>query len=269
MANSGGGVILIGVNDDGTPSDADINSAFDIDPADVTNRIYKYTDFQFAGFDISKWVRDGRPVAVINISKSGSAPIVFTKPGTYPIEGGRQKTAFSMGTVYFRHGAKSEPCSSEDLRQFMNQEISIRREAWLGNIRKVVEAPPGSEVAIIPPDAKPRTIEPSGTPIRLVDDPSVPALGFLHPDASHPHRLMDVVRKLKDRSGGELKVSSFDIQCVRQRYEVDQNPTFFYRMKFTSPRYSEAFVEWLVQRLDEEPDFFSRVRAECRQAGAV
>ena len=36
-------------------------------------------------------------------------PIVFTRPGTYSVEGGRQKTAFSQGTVYFRHGAKKRP----------------------------------------------------------------------------------------------------------------------------------------------------------------
>jgi hypothetical protein len=29
-------------------------------------------------------------------------PIVFSKPGTYDIGGGKQKTAFSAGTVYFQ-----------------------------------------------------------------------------------------------------------------------------------------------------------------------
>ncbi|SRR6266581_3756797 len=269
MANSGGGLILIGVNDDGTSSGCDISSALDMDPADITNRIYKYTDVQFAGFEVAELQRNGQPVAALAISRVSFVPIAFTKPGTYPIEGGRQKTAFSAGTVYFRHGAKSEPCSSEDLRQFIEQEIAIRREAWLGNIRKVVEAPPGSQVAVVPPSGTPSTIDPSGTHIRLVDDPSAPALGFLHPDASHPHRLIDVVRVVNEKSGGKVKINSFDIQCVRQRYGIDGNPTFFYRMKFTSPRYSDAFVEWLLQRSAEEPGFFTRVRTECRGQSAV
>jgi predicted HTH transcriptional regulator len=40
FANSGGGTILIGVNDDGTPSGADVAGALAIDPADLTNRIH-------------------------------------------------------------------------------------------------------------------------------------------------------------------------------------------------------------------------------------
>jgi|SRR5262245_31317051 len=269
MANSGGGVILIGVNDDGTVSGCDVAPVLKLDPADVINRIYKYTDLQFSGFEVMKIEKNGHPIAAIRISRAPSVPIAFTKPGTYPIEGGRQKSAFSAGTIYFRHGAKSEPCSAEDLREFMEHEIAIRREGWLGNIRKVVEAPPGSHVAVLPPGSPAPSIEPAGTPIRLVDDPNAPALGFLHPDASHPYRLIDVVRAVNERSNGKIKVNSFDIQCVRQRYDVDNNPTYFYRLKFASPRYSEAFIEWLLQSVAEEPTFFGRVRSECRASTAA
>jgi hypothetical protein len=166
--------------------------------------------------------------------------------------------------VYFRHGAKSEPGTSEDLRQFIEQEIALRREAWLGNIRKVVEAPPDSQVAIVPLGSVASVVSPDGVPMRLVDDPNAPAVGFLHPDASHPYRLIDVVRAVNDRTGGSIKINSYDVQCVRQRYEIDKDPTFFYKLKFTSPRYSEAFIGWLLQRIAEEPGFFNRVRAESR-----
>ena len=45
--------------------------------------------------------------------RSCRVPLVFTRVGTSEIAHGRQKTVFSVGTVYFRHGAKSEPGTSE------------------------------------------------------------------------------------------------------------------------------------------------------------
>jgi len=50
-----------------------------------------------------------------------------------------RRNVFSVGTVYFRHGAKSEPGTSDDLRQFLEREIEATRRTWLDGIAKVVE----------------------------------------------------------------------------------------------------------------------------------
>src|SRR5579864_7319459 len=108
MSNSGGGLIIVGVDDDGNPlANTDVVPVLGVDPADVTNRIYSYTDQHFAAFEITQGTRRGKRVAVINVGPS-DIPIVFTAHGAYAIYGG-QKTAFVKGSVYFRHGAKSEP----------------------------------------------------------------------------------------------------------------------------------------------------------------
>jgi predicted HTH transcriptional regulator len=44
LANSGGGAILLGVDDNGMAVGADMSKALAIDPADVTNKVYKYTE---------------------------------------------------------------------------------------------------------------------------------------------------------------------------------------------------------------------------------
>lgn len=81
MSNSGGGLIVVGVDDDGTPSaNSDIGPLLAVDPADVTNRIYSYTDQHFAAFGLEGNVRLGRPVAVIRIGPS-DIPVVFTAHG--------------------------------------------------------------------------------------------------------------------------------------------------------------------------------------------
>src|SRR5919106_1038374 len=75
--------------------------------------------------------------------------------GTYEVAHGRQKTVFSVGAVYFRHGAKSEPGTSEDLRMFLERELELVKRSWLDGIAKVVEAPAGSRFAILPPETEP------------------------------------------------------------------------------------------------------------------
>src|SRR5262249_13595828 len=114
MANSGGGAIVIGVNDDGTPATIDVEKVMAVDPATIADKIKKYTDQHVAAFSLRKGSRGKDSVAVLFVD-AVRVPIIFTNPGTYDIGGGKQRTAFAKGTVYFRHGAKSEPGTSEDL----------------------------------------------------------------------------------------------------------------------------------------------------------
>jgi predicted HTH transcriptional regulator len=129
MANSGGGMVVFGVNDDGTPAESDLKPIQGLDPATVVDKLKKYSDQHFAGFSLHPGMRRGAPVVVLVISSS-SIPIVFTSPGTFDVGGGKQKTAFSKGTVYFRHGAKSEPGTSDDLRAALERELDRIRSSW-------------------------------------------------------------------------------------------------------------------------------------------
>lgn len=148
MSNSGGGSIVVGVDDDGNLSNSDIAPLLAVDPADVTNRIYSYTDQHFAAFHITQGLWSGKPVAVIKVGAS-RIPIVFTAHGGYAAPGGGQKAAFVKGSVYFRHGAKSEPGTTDDLRQALERELEQVKGFWLEGIGKVMAAPAGSTVQIV------------------------------------------------------------------------------------------------------------------------
>jgi len=264
MANTGGGYILFGVKKDGSASDWNPTPLCTLDPAQLTDKIAAYTGEQFSEFDVQEAERAGRAVALMTI-RPVHIPLIFTQPGTYDIGGGKQKTAFGKGTVYFRHGAKSEPGNSQDIRQSVQREIEAIRKSWMGNIRKVVTAPRGHEIRVLPPEVIESGL-PGATPIRIVDDPRAPAYRRIDPNKTHPFRQKEVVEGVNKALGGSRKITPYDILCVRKVYKVDESKSeFFYKPMFASPQYSQSFVDWMVAQLDADPTFFDNARAAMKR----
>lgn len=263
FANSGGGSLLIGVNDDGTPSGADVAGALSIDSADLTNKIHKYTGTHFSRFEIAECEKAGHEVCLLTV-RSTHIPLIFTRVGTYEPIPGKQKTVFSSGTVYFRHGAKSEPGTSDDLRAFLDRELELIKRSWLDGISKVVEAPVGSRIAILPAEAQP--IAPSGAiPIQLTNNPNAPAYYAVPIDTTHPFRQKEVVREINTCLAGKKAITPHDILCVRRVYSVQQDIKFCYTQNYATPRYSQAFVDWLVQMYSEDTKFFEKTKDQYDQ----
>jgi hypothetical protein len=174
LANTGGGVILVGVDNHGKSNGFDVTSILRFDPADLTNKIHKYTGLQFSDFEISEREKGNRKLAAFRV-EGVPIPIVFTKPGTYDIGGGKQRNAFSAGTVYFRHGAKSEPGNTEDIRRVIERQLESIRKEWIRGVRKVVAPPRGSQVLVVQRQTSASSSR-DATRIRIVDDPSAPAV---------------------------------------------------------------------------------------------
>src|SRR5581483_2223684 len=259
MANSGGGFILVGINDDGLPSGLDVSTVLRLDPAHLTDKVYRYTGEHFGGFAISDATRGDAAVAVIEVNRCDEL-LVFTRPGNY-MAAGKQKTAFSSGGIYFRHGAKSEPCTPSDLRRHIQGLISTERSRWLEGIRQVVEAPSGAEVAVI--ERSRRDAEGKATRVRLTNDPDAPVFGRLNPDDTHPHRISGLVPLLNTRLGERATVNQHDILCVRQAHGIDERsrPEFAYKPKYDSMHYSDSFLEWLDDQFTKDAEFFHKARA--------
>lgn len=194
IANSGGGIILFGVDSAGSPAENSVEAISGIDPAEIGNKISKYTGPVDLEFTISEMTKQSQSLVAIVVHPV-SIPVVFQKPGTYDIGDGKQKTAFGKGTIYFRHGAKSEPGTSEDIRQSMERQIDLVRKSWLKGVRKVVEAPPGMEIVTVRTLGKPmpgnatdsvvRVVnDPNATPVRLTRDRNLATGQFVHEEVS-------------------------------------------------------------------------------------
>jgi Schlafen, AlbA_2 len=177
IANTGGGIIVFGLDSQGTPVGTVVDPICAIDPADISNKLSKYIGTTEINVSVCELEKAGVKLAAFLI-ESAETPVVFQKPGTYDIGGGKQKTAFSVGTVYFRHGAKSEPGTSDDIRKVLDSRVSSLRKTWMQGLKKVVQAPRGAQVIIAAPTNG--AVNPAGPASRLdvraVKDPRAPAL---------------------------------------------------------------------------------------------
>jgi len=224
MANSGGGTIVIGVRDDGSSSGGDVSAILRIDPAQVTDKIAKYTNEQFDKFAMHEADREGCKVAILQV-ECLPIPMVFTHPGTYDAGGGKHETAFSRGTIYFRHGAKSEPGNSTDLRASIEREITRVKKSWLGNIKKVVNAPVGHKVKFLPPELVEPDL-PDALSIRIVDDSNAPAYRQVWDESAYRSPQEIVVGALKswrrDKSSYASESDLWTLYAFRNNLQLDE-----------------------------------------------
>jgi hypothetical protein len=194
-------------------------------------------------------------------------PIVFEKPGTYQIGGtNQQKSAFGQGTVYFRHGAKSEPGTTDDLRRFVDREIERLRSAWLDNIRKVVEAPTGSKVIVVPVE-RASTDQDQARCVRLTTSLEAPLVRELDPNTTHPYRQKEVAQRTTEKLGQGRAVTPHDVFAIRKAHGIDQQPHYCYHPTFSTPLYSESFVDWIVSECGKNPEFVELARRYIRALG--
>lgn len=257
FANSTGGVIVFGVEDDGTPATFDRNIVLRIDPAVIADKIFAYTGENFTDFEIAEVIRRKKRFAALFIGPTPT-PLVFARVGADIVEGSRQKPAFVKGTVYFRHGAKSDPGTTNDIRMAINREVNRLKRSWLQGIRKIAKIEPGEEVFVSRPSMKvPRLV-----PGKIVADEN--AQTFRPDNAAEiwPHRTKELVIAINGRLK-KKKISFHDILCVKKRYGIDERnkPNFIYKpYPDVAPRYSEAFVDWLLSEASRNPKVFREAR---------
>lgn len=253
---------MVGANDDGTPSGYDTAAFLGIDIADFMNKIHKYTETQFSGVRAFEILREGNRFAGLDV-EGVRFPVVFSAPGTYEIAVGKQKTAFSKGTVYFRHGPKSEAGSSDDLRAALEQELDRVKSFWLDGITKVVQAPQGSQVQIVQQAVSLVAASDDTQRIRLTIGGEGPEFRVVDNDQLYPYRAKELVERLKEIIEPST-VSSYDIQAVRKVHGVDDNPNFSHKGKFATRQYSEAFVEWVANEYIKDASFFQKARSASK-----
>jgi hypothetical protein len=248
MANSGGGAVVL-------PESADVDEEL------IHEQLAQYAEPEFEGFELHQISRGGRPATAILVESVSNTPLVFTRQGRYRAPDGGEHVAFVRGGLYFRHGAKSEPATGADVREFIKRQLDETRAQWLANIRRVMHAPGGAEIAVV--ETAERDEEGRPTLIRLTTDPHAPLYGQVDPDQSHPYRQKEVIREVNARLDGH-SVNAFDVRRVRRVHTITEEtrPEFVHVPKFGSPQYSDAFVDWLLSEHERDPEFFPRAKTK-------
>lgn len=265
ISNNGGGVIVIGLNNVGQPSGFDVEGVLTCDPAIVTDKVKKYTGYEFTEFEISECTKDGHALAAFVISES-TVLVPFVQPGTYPnpIDTTKQKTAFARGTVYTRHGAKSEPATRADMRDWLDRRLDEERARWQSRVRQVIEAPLDSHVIVAPGDVK-QVSDPAAPGIQIVADPTAPAYQLTSPDDAFPFRQKEVIQQLKKSLPKGTNINQHVVQAINLAHDCKENPAFAFKSKYGTTQYSQAYLDWIIDSVGKDPDFISKSKQEWYQ----
>ena len=259
ISNSGGGALAIGINNAGEACGADLRPALEFDHARYCDLVRKYTMQNFSEFELVEVEKDGIPVAVFVIDPP-DFPLVFEKPGQYALENNtKQITVFGQGTIFFRHGAKTESGTTDDLRRFMQVRLREMQDQLVKGIRRVTEAPRGSELGVIRAGIIDRSGM-NGIPVRIVTN--LDAQGAIPVDRHEicPYRQKEVMHKLRQRLPQGPLPTTHDIQAIVKIYDIASNEQLSWKPEFSSRQYSEAFVSWIVEQLQTQSDFIGDVR---------
>lgn len=259
IANSGGGVVVVGVANDGSSSGADVGAVLALDGAKIADKLVRYVGEHFDSFEIHEERRAGAKVAAIVIGPAVVAPLLFAQPGNYTTADCKPKTAFHRGAVYFRHGAKSEPAVAADIVAFIERRLEQVRRDWLDGIRRVVTAQPGAEIVAV----ERTSTKGQPTRIRITTDEDAPLYGRIDPDVTHPYRQTELIQEVNKKLPGKARITSHDITATRSVHDITAKtrPRFAYQGRYdAAPLYSDEFVDWLVDEFKNDKGFFADAR---------
>ncbi len=176
-ANTQGGFIILGVNDAFEPVGMARQRLEAIRIEDIHNKVSAYLYPSVDGVRFKVFQIDERWFGAIYIPHTTGVIHVFSKHGDYPTADPKKPGhAFSKGTIYVRHGAKSEIITPHDLDRMLKERDRAQRRFLFTGIRKISTAPLGSQVIIQPKGQLRLTQSPNAPGIRLTKDPSAPAV---------------------------------------------------------------------------------------------
>ena len=116
--------------------------------------------------------------------------------------------------------------------------------------------------------ASTRTGNASATPIRLTNSPSAPEYRLVDPDVTHPWRQKELLLKINEKLPATRRINQHHLRAVRLLYQIDLNHEYFHKSKFSSPQYSAALYEWMLDQFARDSAFFVKAADEFRRRQA-
>lgn len=265
--NSGGGAIIFGLTSEGQDSGDGAGLKRPLDQAKIVDQVSSYTGHSLHQIVIDQFQKNDKAFDGW-IIPAASVLVPFLRPGTWPDNKGGQGSSFSVGQIYVRHGAKSEPARYEDLLAWAHRVSEAARVQFAAEMQNVARLPDGYTVQAVPPNvviSAPSDVQ----SLRITDDPTAPGCIVVDKSKTHPFRQSDLVKALAVKIP-HIRVTTYDIQCMRKVFASEiEIKDFVWLQPHSSPHCSESFGDWIIERLAGDPEFLSKTREKCKKQNAT
>lgn len=179
LANSKGGVILLGVEDDGSRLGLETSLLQVLDPARVIDQLRRKAP-SAAVSTAYREVTYYRKVYGALVIQPLDVPLVFDTEWGYNTTSGEHRIVIKPGLLYVRTPGKSAPARQADVRELWQQSVDLATERVLARIERVASLPLDSELIITDssnPDSGHLLLgQGKGQSVRIVSDPATPAI---------------------------------------------------------------------------------------------
>ncbi len=87
------------------------------------------------------------------------------------------------------------------------------------------------------------------------------------PATTHPYRQKELIEEV-NRELGYKAINAYDVTCLNRVYKVKANREYFFQGKIQgSPvQYSQAFIDWVINRYRQDNNFFQLTRAKEKES---
>ncbi len=188
LTNSGGGILVYGVGNDGERLGVEASLIDDLDPAKIHDQLRKFA--QGATLDVQALMTTYRRRHYLGLFLAAGHSIVsFDRDGNYQNDRGNTESAFRAGVIYVRWPGGKRPATQLELNQVMQRLSDIQARNFLAKIERVVTLPQDAELIAVSPGDHSRGArligEGRGLPVRIVqadDQSAIPVAEILDPD---------------------------------------------------------------------------------------
>ena len=134
--SAAGGHIVIGVNEDGTPSGLFARAhARLFDEATLRPKISPRYLPETISLTVAVHKLEGALVAIVYVAPHPNGFVVVLGDGDYPDVNGRPQQEFRTGEVYIRRGTSSRVWNHDEATQALERAMAVRRERWRHELR--------------------------------------------------------------------------------------------------------------------------------------
>ena len=179
LANSGGGVILFGVDDNGRRRGLPTSLLSVLDPARVTDQLRRKAPSASVSTAYLERTYYKKLYGALVVQPL-RVPLVFDTEWGYDGADGKHRIAIKPGLLYVRTPGKSAPARQADVREVWQRSVDLAMEKTMARIEQVASLPLDSDLIITDEDNPASGFllvdKGEGRPVQIVSDPETPAV---------------------------------------------------------------------------------------------